>query len=223
MLLEENVYNTQASSQDRAKHLETALHLLYATSGQSDQAVEPIYSLEPEEREFWQHLIHSMTIVMETEAERSSSLRAAATLRELRAAQRMLAKLSDLDVKQMTFCTDVHGFGQYQAFDSAEFKPEQKVLLYFEVDNFVSSKSKKGYETRLKGRYSIYNADGDRVANREYPSSHETCRNYRRDYFVRYMMSIPAHLEPGQYMLELTVEDEIAKKFGQGVISFDVR
>ncbi len=223
MLLEDKVYNSQASSKDRAEHLETVLHLLYATSGQSDQAVEPIYSLDPDEREFWQHLIHSMTIVMETEAERSTSLRAAATLRELRAARRMLARLSDLDVKQMTFCTAVHSFGQFEAFEGSSFKPEQKILLYFEVDNFVSTKSKKGYETRLKGRYSIYNAEGDRVANRDYPSSQETCRNYRRDYFVRYMMTIPAHLEPGQYMLELTVEDENAKKFGQGVISFDVR
>ncbi len=69
---------------------------------------------------------------------------------------------------------------------------------------------------------------GKMVAERKLPLDRETCRNFRRDYFLAYRIYLPKEILPGKHRLELTVEDlkaaEPAKgsKFGTAVIEFTV-
>ena len=53
----------------------------------------------------------------------------------------------------------------------------------------------------------IFDSHGKLVDERELPLDLEQCRNYRRDYFLTYLIYLPDGLSSGNYRLELTVED----------------
>jgi hypothetical protein len=75
----------------------------------------------------------------------------------------------------------------------------------------------------------VFNERGEIVAERQLPLDRETCRNYRRDYFLAYPVYMPENIPPGRYRLELTIEDMKAKstyqgrKLGEGLIEFSIR
>jgi hypothetical protein len=102
--------------------------------------------------------------------------------------------------------------------------------LYVEVDNFAAEKKgPQGYETELQGSYQIFDERGQIVAERQLPLDRETCRNFRRDYFLAYPIYMPEQIVPGRYRLELTIEDRKAssdyqgRKLGEGLIEFSIR
>ena len=112
-----------------------------------------------------------------------------ATLHLNKAASR-LAELGSLTVRNLAFCTEVNSFGTYTAFPQNEFKPGQHVLLYAEVENFKSEESPKGFHTAMRSSYHIFDNQGRKVADQELPLTEEHCQNRRRDYFIRYFLSI---------------------------------
>ncbi|HAC92645.1 MAG TPA: hypothetical protein DCF63_18740 [Planctomycetaceae bacterium] len=142
-----------------------------------------------------------------------------------RKASEELAALSHLEINNLSFCTDVESFGVIAKFPDYKFTADKEVLLYCELDNFVSEKSKdgKGFETQLQGSYEVVDASGKRVADQSLPLDSHVCRNKRRDYFIAYRIYIPQKIEPGKYSLKLTVEDVKGRKFGQSQIPFQVQ
>ena len=71
-------------------------------------------------------------------------------------------------------------------FESSEFEPGQEVILYAEVENFKSEPTPEGYHTALQSSYQILDSRGQRVAEHEFATTEEYCRNPRRDFFLRY-------------------------------------
>ncbi|HEX5102618.1 MAG TPA: hypothetical protein VFV87_02325, partial [Pirellulaceae bacterium] len=133
------------------------------------------------------------------------------------------------ELRNVVFCERVEQFGWYSEFPRNEFRPKQQVILYVEVENFAAERKGQGYETELQGSYQIFDAGGRIVAERQLPLDRETCRNFRRDYFLAYPIYLPDAIEPGRYRLELTIEDLKAsgdyqgRKFGEGMIEFTIR
>ena len=125
--------------------------------------------------------------------------------------------------RRAAFCSAVDSYGVYTVFPANEFEPDQEVLLYVEVDSFSSKRTSDGYVTSLQGSYQIFDATGRRVADHTFPIEQETCRNRRRDYFIPYRMYMPDKIYPGDYVLQLTVEDTQAQKFGQSSVQFSVK
>jgi hypothetical protein len=228
-----------AQVQDRRKanaadpdlpRLEQELRLAYLLAGRLDDAVAAIEVLDQPQREAYKDLMFSLGVWLSPDEARSTSLRSAKVLRSLRDSTRELAAASKLELRKLAFCEKVEYFGWYTEFPRAEFTPKQEVILYVEVENYSAEhKSAAGYETELQGRYEILDAAGQIVAERELPLDKETCRNYRRDYFLAYRLHMPEAIAPGRYRLELTLEDRKAsgkyqgRKFGQGTIEFTVR
>ena len=84
------------------------------------------------------------------------------------------------------------------------------MLLYAEVENFTAVRvADESYETKLQGSYQIFDNRGGLVDERELLLDNEFCRNYRRDYFLAYRIYLPEGISPGDYRLELTVEDKM--------------
>ena len=50
----------------------------------------------------------------------------------------------------------------------------------------------------------------------------EYCQNLRRDYFLRYFLSVPERIYAGKYTLQLTIVDTLSQKIGQSSIEFTV-
>ena len=133
-----------------------------------------------------------------------------------------LSEASTLTVKNLAFCTEVSSYGVYQKFKADEFKANQPLLLYAEVENYKSDETAKGFHTALRSSYQILDAQGRRVAENDLALTEEYCQNLRRDYFLRYFLSVPERIYAGKYTLQLTIVDTLSQKIGQSSIEFTV-
>jgi len=211
------------SEADRARRLITARHLM-VLAGNPDAAVGKIDGMTDKEQEYLRHQLLGLWTMVDPEGHPVQSRRFSSALPQLREATRYLAAATDsLEVRALAFCTEILAYGQIKPFDRSVFKPNQQVILYCEVDNFVASKVDSGYQTHLQGSYDILNADNQKVASQLLPADQQVSSNYLRDYFIAYQMHLPQNLEAGEYRLQLTMEDIEGKKYGQSSIAFKIQ
>lgn len=208
--LRAEVERRRKSTQDQheLRRLEQELRLVHLADEKPDEAVRQIDALEGAEREAFAHLLMGLATWMNADEAHRPTMRNAKIVREIRDAAAHLAAASKLDVRNLAFCEKVESYGWYTEFSRNQFKPKQQVILYAEVENFTALKvGEESYETELQGSYQIFDSRGELVDERQLPVDKEICRNYRRDYFLRYLIYLPDGLSPGAYRLELTVED----------------
>jgi hypothetical protein len=199
------------------------LRLMHLAAGQCDAALRPIPGMEPAEQEFWSQQLFGLAKYLDIPSQPDRSRRAAEASRYLNDSLPKLAQLASLTVKNIAFCSEVSSYGVLTRFDKAEFQPGQQVLLYAEVENFVTESTPKGHHTALASSYQIFDSRGQRVQEHEFPLTEEFCLNPRRDFFVRYFLRLPDQIYEGQHTLQLTIEDTLGHKVGQAKIEFQVR
>lgn len=199
------------------------LRLLYLAVNQPEKAQRVISGLSPERQEFWTAMIQAMSHQLSDQPLQASQ--AGLTISELRSASFHLQKLAALEIRQLTFCTKIHGFGNYESFSIDSFTPSQAVLLYSEIRNFGTEPTVDGdYRTRIKSVVEIYRngLSGEIVDRRNFDVTEDRCRSIRGDYFHSYRLDLPAHLTPGPYVLKLLVEDLVSGKTATETIPFTV-
>ncbi len=109
------------------------------------------------------------------------------------------------------FCTSVSGYGQFDAFEANRFGPHQHLLVYCEIENFHSVKEdetdgSEKFVTRLRGSYTILDADGKQVDGYEFPVVDDIARNQRRDFYVHLPVQL-GDLPAGNYSIQLNIDD----------------
>lgn len=199
------------------------LRMLYLAAGRRDDAVRPIEGLPASEQQFWSEQLFGLATYLDASRSPDAKRRAAEARLHLTHATGQLSETGDLLVRNLAFCTEVHSFGVFTPFPKHEFKPNQQVILYAEVENFKSEETPKGFHTALKSSYQILDQQGRRVVQHDLGMTEEYCRNARRDYFIRYFLSIPARIYDGPYSLHLTIEDTLGRKIGQSTIDFTAK
>ena len=199
------------------------LRMLYLLAGRREDALQPIPSAPSAAQDFWSKQIFGLSTWLDAERTPDSARRAAETKRILDEAMARLGETAPLTVRNLAFCTSVQSYGAIQPFKKNEFAPDQEVLLYAEVDNFVAESSAKGFHTSLKSCYQILDSRGQRVADHEFAAIEEFCQNPRRDFFVGYRLRLPKRIYPGKHTLQLTVEDLKSHKVGQSSIEFTTK
>jgi hypothetical protein len=155
-----------------------------------------------------------------------TSVAPAATSAALISLEKATAELREqlpLSLKNLVFCTEVTSFGVYKPLEKHEFAPGQEVLLYAEIDNFISESRADGFHTALDSGYEITNAQGKNVAKQHFGLTEDTCRNARRDFFIRFQFFLPREIGPGTYTLQLTIQDTLGHKSGQASIELVIK
>ena len=197
------------------------LRLLYLMAQRQEQALTAIPGIETSQQEYWQQLLWAMSNNLDTAQFPDAAERAAQTVPPLSGALRQMREQSALSIKNMTFCRKISYFGNYERFPRNEFTPGHEVLLYTEIENFVSALTEDGeYRTSLKSLIEITNSEGQVVWTKGFPSTEDYCRNPRRDYFHNYQFYIPEGLSTGAYSLKLTIVDELSKKRVSNSLNF---
>jgi hypothetical protein len=196
------------------------LRMLYLAAGRRDDAMRPIAGLPANEQEFWAEQLFGLSTYLDANRSPDAKRRAAEARVHLTNATGHLSESGELLVRNMAFCTEVHSFGVFTPFASTQFKPGQQVILYAEVENFKSESTPKGFHTALRSNYQIFDQQGRRVMQHDLGTTEEHCRNARRDYFIRYFLTIPSRIYDGPYTLQLTIEDTLGRKIGQSTIDF---
>lgn len=199
------------------------LRMLYLAAGRRDEALRPIPGLAAGQQDYWSKQLFALSAVLDSQAIADPGRRAAEAAQHLSQAAASLGQLGQLTVKNLSFCTEVVSYGVYKRFENHEFKPGQQLLVYAEVENFKSEESAEGFHTSLQSSYQILDSQGRRVAHDEFALTEEHCQNRRRDYFVRYFLTLPSMIYEGRYTLELTVEDTLGRKIGQSTVEFAVQ
>ncbi|MGN6543782.1 MAG: hypothetical protein ACTHK7_01950, partial [Aureliella sp.] len=213
---------TAAESPAEKLHRQATSRMLRLALGELDSALQPIEGLQTHEQEFFRQDFQALHDAIDPKGNPVLARRWTLALDSHRKAMSHLAAVSNLEIKNASFCTDVHSYGVVSKFPNPHFKPNQELLLYCELDNFSAEPAKDGYETQLQGSYEIVNASGVRVADMLLPEDADICRNPRRDYFIAYRIYMPQKIEPGRYQLRLTIEDMKGRKFGQTSLDFQI-
>ena len=202
--------------------VEAKLRLLQLAADRRDEAIQPRSTSSPIEQEFWSNEIYGLATYLDSSKQPDTKKRAALAAPHLRQAADRLAEFGGLAVKNLHFCTEVKGYGSFVTFPKDEFHPGQEVLLYCEIENFQSELRDKGYHTALKARYEVFNASGERIADKDLGLKEEHCQNRRRDFFVPYFIWMPKQAPPGKYQLKLTLEDVHAAQTAEAMIEFEI-
>lgn len=219
--LENNIAQSPTTAAELADH--ARLRMLYVIAGQREDALRPIPTLEPSLQDFWTKELYGLSAWLDSDRYPEPSQRAAETKRHLVEAATALGETAPLAVRSLAFCDEIQSFGAIHRFDEYVFRPGQRVLLYAEVDNFQSEPSAKGYHTQLRSSYEIFDMQGRRVAEPKSTIIEEHCSKPRRDFFIAHDFLMPRQIYPGNYTLQLTIEDLKSKKVGQSSIEFSIQ
>ncbi|MBJ7431930.1 MAG: hypothetical protein JHC56_11395 [Gemmataceae bacterium] len=128
-------------------------------------------------------------------------------------AQEKLRKQASLNLENMHFCKDIHGFGSFDPLTSSHgFQqgkgnlPGEKIQLYVEVENVHCSKDNEVYESMLSSNLEIHDSKG-KVINMAFPPRIDRSRAQRSDYHLTFQFRVPPKLQPGLYTLWVSVEE----------------
>ena len=220
--LKSEAESASAQSPSQQLAIEAKLRMLSLVLDDLEGAMTPIEFLEPDAKDYFTHQFQALHAATDPQGNPVINRRWTIALQSQRKALTHLAAVSNLEVQNVAFCTEVDSFGIISKFPQYHFKRDQELLLYCELDNFVSEKLKNEYETKLQGSYEIVDSSGRRVADQMLPPDEHICSNQRRDYFIAYRMYMPQKIEPGRYTLKLTIEDMKGHKFGQSSVDFQI-
>jgi hypothetical protein len=133
---------------------------------------------------------------------------------------------ANLKITDVNFCHKIANFGNYETYPRDEFEAGQEVLIYAEIEDLHSDRLPDGkYQTRVKSTIEVFQECEPRnlMERSELPETVDVCRRRRLDYFHSYQFTIPGMLTAGDYVLRLTVEDQLDQRQGSGDVKFSVK
>ena len=234
--LEKSLYQHDLENSDQAT-LQIYLRLLHLIANDKEQATRAIPELDDHcDQRFWQCQMAALATLLDSGPANSESatfqnsqrVSTDRTLEHLRQAIGQLSYEANLQIENVALCREVNGYGQFETFKTNEFLPKQQVLIYCELENFVSLTVSSGketkYETELKGSFTILNEQNQPVYQHEYSAVRDIGQRRRRDFYMYFPMTIP-QLPSGSYSLQLEIEDLKGNKAGtlEKPLAFDIR
>lgn len=128
-------------------------------------------------------------------------------------AQEKLRKQATLNLENLHFCKDIHGFGSFDPLTSNHgFQqgkgnlPGEKIMVYVEVENVHCTKDNGVYESMLSSNLEIHDSNG-KIINMAFPPRIDRSRAQRSDYHLTFQFRVPPKLQPGLYTLWVSVEE----------------
>ena len=174
-------------------------------------------SITVEEKKYWEHQLEAIEMMAQGGGEEVTGKAADATLGNLRKAMSRLESIAELQIKNGAICFEIGGFGKHKSFPKNLFKPGQPILVYCEVENYESKDqkidSKRVVQSRFQGSYQIENGDGQQVQSGDFPVIEDNAPQRRRDFYLYFKIKLN-ELEPGNYRLQMEIEDLNGQKTG---------
>ncbi len=125
-------------------------------------------------------------------------------------------------VQNACFASRVRAWGVVDRFETSQFDAGQELIVYFELDQLSSRESPDGHTTRVDAVLRLVGEDGRRIHEWTFEPLEETCRGHRRDYFARYMVELPATIDPGRCRLEVIASDMIAGRTAHASLPMEI-
>jgi hypothetical protein len=198
------------------------LRLLQALAGQRDAALEPVPNLSPAQQEFLSQQVYALAALVDQQGNALWARRAGLAAEHLQTAADKLSQQAGLLVRNAQLCTEIKSFGNYTTFAKQTFRPNQEVLLYAELDRFQTRNTERGFHTKFHAAYQILDRNGRKVVEKELGLAEEHSPVRRRDYFVSYLVRLPAELQSDEYTLKLLIEDQLGNQVGETSVRLQI-
>jgi hypothetical protein len=170
-------------------------------------------ALPPDERQLIASVIESLSRFRQALRDSGNSMMATRVAPLIDLSDRIRAH-TPLNLPTLAICKSVTQFGAYEEFEPVRFPAgkESPTIVYCEVENFQSRQGDPGrWETKLSYEAALFPADSPTAVFTKKPAPVvDECRNRRRDFFLADRLNLPADLPVGQYLLKVTVIDQLA-------------
>lgn len=203
-------------------NLEARLRMMQFAANDMDGAMNPSQSWNKDADQWFRSTLFSIHEATALTGPESPNQRFTLVAKHQQEASQHLLALSDLEINNVSFCTEVQSYGQVVKRPANALTANEEVILYCEFNNFAALKVRDGFETEFEARYEIVDLQNNRIYEEKLPTDRQTSANRRRDYFIAYQMYLPKDIAPGHYRLKLNVKDVKAGKFGQGLVEFQI-
>ncbi len=122
--------------------------------------------------------------------------------------------------------TEIRGYGDYEPMPSATLTPGQTVLVYCELENFVSSpvqrEGSESFRTMLESRLVVTDPTGRVVQDSRFPPLDDYALSRRPEFFM-YVPFEVGQLPAGNYQAQLEVRDLQGTSSTTSPVTFSVR
>ncbi len=100
-----------------------------------------------------------------------------------------------------------------------------RAFLYCEVKNFASETTSEGlYRTRIAHRLELMTPQGHSVwKDPDEMEVVDVCLNRRTDFFFNRLVQLPLGINPGDYVLKVTVEDKIKSQVDEASLLIEIK
>jgi hypothetical protein len=139
-----------------------------------------------------------------------------------------LAAQAELSLPTVALCSEVKSYGVYTPVQSNRFiagRTNNQVIVYAEVQNFQSQMTTDSqWQTRLSEEMVLYTDAGLPVwpSNVTPQTVVDLCRERRHDFFIGKLITLPANLTIGRYLLKVTVTDQLANHVAEATTPIEV-
>lgn len=117
-----------------------------------------------------------------------------------------------LRIANACFASRVRGWGQVDRFEASRFREGQDVIVYFELEDLQSHETDAGHRTEVDTSLRLVTDEGRTLHEWSFAPVEETCPTRRRDYFLRYVLRLPAGLAPGRCRLDVATTDAVGDR-----------
>jgi hypothetical protein len=131
-----------------------------------------------------------------------------------------LRSQAELAIPTIALCTSVKSFGVYTPLASPRMIAgrDHEVVVYCEVQNFTSTQTAdKTWETKLTQELELFTESGLAVWPEKAGAQplEDSSHNRRHDFFISRLITLPASLPAGNYVLKITISDEQSHRVAQ--------
>lgn len=129
---------------------------------------------------------------------------------------------ASLGIANACFASRVRGWGQVDRFETSQFRAGQDVILYFELEDLASRETNDGHRTEVDTALRLVTDNGRTLHEWSFAPVEETCPTRRRDYFIRYVLRLPAGLAPGNCRLDVAATDAVGDRTATASLPLEI-
>ena len=217
---EQKIADKPTSTREAYDH--ARLRLLKLAAERDEEALEAIPGLSTSEQNYWSKQIYALSTMMDTKQQTDRKRRASATSLHQAEALSQLRKMGTLQIRNLSFCSKIYGFGAYESIEEPKFTAGAEVSLYTEIENYHSESTEQGYHTLIGTSYRVEDQSGHLVDEGEFPVVEDYCLTQRRDFHITYGVTLPTTVYPGKYQVRVNLVDQLGDKIAEDVIPFEI-
>ncbi len=201
------------------------LRYLYLAEGMTEKALALPENMNPDQAVLLMKIVQSAIATQKVMHDPTAV--SGETSEAVQDLQDWLVSNADLEIPRVVLCTNIHSYGRYEVIPDGFFASGKanRAFLYCEVKNFATESTPDGkYRTRIAHRLELLTPQGHSVwKDPEEMEVVDICLNKRTDFFFNRLVELPPGINPGDYVLKVTVEDKVKSSIDEASLLLEIK